>query len=118
MKISSSGKTCPKCGNDALHRKFRSSWMRLIRAVKHYKCGACGRDIIVLFGYLIDRRLALYSLLGIVSIVCTIILFWIIILIAKDSDLSEYYKRIKEGDDLVLGRDGDELKKHWLFKDP
>jgi hypothetical protein len=40
------------------------------------------------------------------------------VLIAKDSDLSEYYKRIKEGDDLVLGRDGDELKKHWLFKDP
>jgi hypothetical protein len=56
--------------------------------------------------------------MGIVSIVCTIILFWIIVLIAKEIDLSKYYKRIKEGDDLVLGRDGDELKKHWLFKEP
>jgi hypothetical protein len=92
--------------------------MRLIRASKYYKCGYCGREIVVLFGYVIDRRLPLYSLIGIVSIVCTIILFWIIVLITKDSDLSKYYKRIKEGDDLVLGRDGDELKKHWLFKDP
>jgi hypothetical protein len=81
--------------------------MRSIRAGKHYKCGACGRELVVLFGYVIDRRLPLYSLLGIVSIVCTIILFWIIVLIAKDilynqrSDKGffKYYKKTTEGED-------------------
>ncbi len=90
--------------------------MRLIRASKYYKCRTCGREIIVLFGYVIDRKLALYSLMGIVSIVCTIILFLIIVQVSKDigyyehSDKGfwEYYEKIMEGEDFNKGTDGDE----------
>ena len=87
--------------------------MRLIRASKYYKCGACGREIVVLFGYVIDCRLLLHSLMGIVWIVCTIILFWIIVLISKDiqyDKLSDkepkFYEKIMEGTPFKKDSDG------------
>ena len=79
------------CDNDVLHRKFKNRWMRLIRVSKYYKCAKCGHEIIVLFGYKFDRRLPLYSLIGIVSIVCTMILLWLTVQIAKDIGYDEGY---------------------------
>jgi predicted RNA-binding Zn-ribbon protein involved in translation (DUF1610 family) len=106
MKISTSGKTCPKCESDALHRKFKSRWMRLIRVSKYYKCANCGHEIIVLFGYKLGQSITLYSLIGIVSIVCTIIVLWVVVLIAKDigynernvKDFFKYFKVTEEED--------------------
>ena len=94
MKILSTGKTCPKCESDSLHRKFKSPWMRRMRVSKYYKCANCGHEIIVLFGYKLDRRLPLYSLIAFVSIVCTIVFMWVVVLIAKDIGYKE--RNVKE----------------------
>ena len=55
--------------------------MRTIRVSKYYKCAICDYEVIVLFGYKFERRLLVYSLMGIVSTVCAIVLLWVMILI-------------------------------------
>ena len=92
--------------------------MCLIRVSKYYKCANCKHEIIVLFGYKLDRRFPFYSLVGIVSILGTIILLWMIMLIAKDigynesnfKDLSKYFKMTEE--DPNQGLDGNEWDKY------
>jgi hypothetical protein len=80
--------------------------MRLIRVSKYYKCANRNHEIVVLFGYELDRRMPLYGFIGIVSIVCTIIVLWVVVLIAKDigynernvKDFFKYFKVTEEED--------------------
>ena len=94
--IATNRKTCPKCERDALRRKFRELWMTRLGVSKYYKCANCDNEFVVLFGYKFNFRLLLYSLLGIVSIFCTIVLLCVIVLICNAfeashlRDLAEY----------------------------
>ncbi len=64
--------------------------MRTIGVIKYYKCAKCDNEFVILFGYKFNLRLLLYSLSGIVSIFCTIVLLWAIVLISYKFEVSDF----------------------------
>ena len=114
MKILSTGKTCPKCESESLHRKFKSPWMRLIRVSKYYKCTNCGHEIIVLLGYKLDCRVPIYSLIALVSIICTVFFMWVVVLIAKDvgykeRELKAYFEELDTTEEQQASEDWEDI---------